>query len=351
MCCQIVSNWDRSTLSCTIGTGRPAFPIPVRSAPRLADKPNKPERSRSDVDRFNAAFCEQPGSMNKRKRVQRTTRTEKRRLYSTGSVCVKIVGGAIIAIIYPRRTMKQTPEIQNSALYRRLLVEWYHSPQGASLRALESDYLSRSVSFRYNQNVLQIGSLGWENDYIDQDCRYTFLVVDSALLTDSSTSRIIARCDRIPIESESIDVVIIPHCLEFEPDQHGVLREAERVLKPEGQFILLGFNPWSLQSFYHFRQGRRGVVPWCGNFLSYPRIRDWLSLLNFEHSVKSGVYFKQSSVTASPGSRTLSACTALGYGIRAIKRRYTLIPLKPAKATPRNLVAADIAPTRYGSHD
>ncbi|MGH8557876.1 MAG: class I SAM-dependent methyltransferase [Methylococcales bacterium] len=247
--------------------------------------------------------------------------------------------------------MKQKPVIQNPAQTRRLLVEWYHSPQGASLRAMESDFLSRSVSFRYNQNILQIGSLGWENDYRDQECRYKFLVVDSVLLADSSTSRIIARCDSIPIESESIDVVIIPHGLEFEPDQHSVLREAERVLKPEGQFILLGFNPWSLQSLYHFRQGRRGVVPWCGNFLSYPRMRDWLSLLNFEHSVKSGVYFKPSSVTSSSGSKTLSACTALGYGIRAIKRRYTIIPLKPAKAARRNLVAADIAPTRYRSHD
>jgi hypothetical protein len=117
------------------------------------------------------------------------------------------------------------------------------------------------------------------------------------------------------------------------------------VLKPEGQFILLGFNPWSLQSLIHFPQGRRGIVPWCGNFLSYPRIRDWLSLLNFEHSLKCGVYFRKSSVVPSSGN-SLRPFSALGYGMMAIKRRYTLIPLKPAAVVARKLVAADIATSR-----
>ncbi|MCI0732717.1 MAG: class I SAM-dependent methyltransferase [Methylococcaceae bacterium] len=246
--------------------------------------------------------------------------------------------------------MKQKPVIQSPALCRQLLVEWYHSPQGESLRALESDFLSRAVSFRYNQDILQIGSLGWENDYRDQDCGYRFVVVDCALLADASTSRIIARCDQIPIESESIDVVVIPHSLEFETDPHGVLREAERVLKPEGQFILLGFNPWCLQSLYHFRQGRRGMVPWCGNFLSYPRMRDWLSLLNFEYSLKCGVYFRQSCAEVASVSKPLRRFTALGYGIKAIKRRYTLIPLKESSVVTRNLIPADVATTRYRSH-
>lgn len=248
------------------------------------------------------------------------------------------------------RTRKQKPVIQNSALYRELLVEWYHSPQGATLRSLESNYLSRTVSFRYNQVILQIGSLGWESDYRDHDCRYRFIVVDHTLLADTTASRVIARCDQIPIESDSVDVVIIPHYLEFATDPHAVLREAERVLKPEGEFIVLGFNPWCLQSLYHIRQGRRGIVPWCGNFLSYPRMRDWLSLLNFEYSLKSAVYFRQSCVQAASGSRMLHRLTAVGYGIKAIKRRYTLIPLEAASVRSHNLIPADITTTRYRTH-
>ncbi|MGR9106784.1 MAG: methyltransferase domain-containing protein [Gammaproteobacteria bacterium] len=246
--------------------------------------------------------------------------------------------------------MKHKPVIENPALCRRRLIEWYQSPQGASLKAMESDYLSRTISFRYNQDILQIGSLGWENDYRDRDCRYRFMVVDRVLLADESASRIIASCDQIPIESESIDVVIVPHGLEFESDQHSVLREAERVLKPEGQFVLLGFNPWSLQSFYHIRQSRRGIVPWCGHFLSYPRMRDWLALLNFENSAKSGVYFRKSTVEIVPPNPVLLPMNALGYGIKAVKRRYTLIPLEAAPVVARNLVAADIATTRYRTH-
>ena len=34
----------------------------------------------------------------------------------------------------------------------------------------------------------------------------------------------------------------MPHTLEFTSDPHRLLREAERVLMPEGQLIILGFN-------------------------------------------------------------------------------------------------------------
>lgn len=245
--------------------------------------------------------------------------------------------------------MKQKPALKNPGQCRQRLVEWYRSPQGSGLRTMESDYLSKVISFRYNQEILQIGSVGWENEYQEKDCSYGFIVVDDALPTDAGVCRLVARCDELPIDSESIDVVVVPHCLEFEIDQHRVLREAERVLKPEGQFIVLGFNPWSFQSMYHFRQGRRGVVPWCGTFLSYPKLRGWLSLLNFETFVTSGVYFRQSSVVSSLGIQRLGSVTAMGYGINAIKRRYNLIPLKSASVVSRKLISADVVSNRYRS--
>lgn len=245
--------------------------------------------------------------------------------------------------------MKHNPALESPEQCRRRLIEWYRSPQGSNLKTLESGYLSRVISFRYNQAILQMGSLGWEDAYRLQDYRCNLVVVDDALLAHDVALRILGRCDLIPIDSESIDVVILPHCLEFESDQHGVLREADRVLKPEGQLIVLGFNPWSIQSFYHFFQGRRGAIPWCGSFLSYPRLRDWLSLLNFETSSVSGVYFRQTSVVTSPNFKRLRSLAAVGYGIKAIKRRYNVIPLSPAKVVSRKLVPADVVTSRVGT--
>ncbi|MFM1760358.1 MAG: hypothetical protein RLY75_1629, partial [Pseudomonadota bacterium] len=50
----------------------------------------------------------------------------------------------------------------------------------------------------------------------------------------------------LPFASESIDLLVLPHVLEFAADPHQILREAERVLRPEGRLIISGFNPASL---------------------------------------------------------------------------------------------------------
>ena len=55
-------------------------------------------------------------------------------------------------------------------------------------------------------------------------------------------------CDLLdlPFEAQSVDLIVMPHTLEFTRDPHRLLREAERVLMPEGQLIILGFNSLSL---------------------------------------------------------------------------------------------------------
>ena len=85
----------------------------------------------------------------------------------------------------------------------------------------------------------------------------------------------------LPIASNSADLVLLPHVLEFAEHPHQILREVARVLLPEAQVILSGFNPFSLWGARHaFR--RRMHYPWRGRFLSLMRVKDWLALLGFE---------------------------------------------------------------------
>jgi SAM-dependent methyltransferase len=81
----------------------------------------------------------------------------------------------------------------------------------------------------------------------------------------------------------------LPHSLELSPDPHATLREAERVLMPEGKLIICGFNPLSL---WGFKQKRSHLykrlnfgelyLPEAGEMITYRRLRDWLRLLNFD---------------------------------------------------------------------
>ncbi len=90
----------------------------------------------------------------------------------------------------------------------------------------------------------------------------------------------------LPFATQSLDLVVLPHVLEFASEPHQVLREVERVLIPEGQVIICGFNPASLWGARQAagRLSGRHFLPQDSEFISVPRLKDWLKLLNMEAS-------------------------------------------------------------------
>ena len=102
---------------------------------------------------------------------------------------------------------------------------------------------------------------------------------------------IVLRCDfdALPFPDQSLDLVVLPHTLEFARDPHRALREVERVLVPEGRVVIFGLNPASLWGVRQrvCRWLPRAVagepyLPRRGEFIGYWRLRDWLRLLSFE---------------------------------------------------------------------
>lgn len=90
----------------------------------------------------------------------------------------------------------------------------------------------------------------------------------------------------LPFATDSLDLVVLPYILEFHTYPHQVLREAHRVLRPEGQLLILGFNPHSLwgirSSMCQTLISSKRSFPWHGKYLSIHRLKDWLKLLDFE---------------------------------------------------------------------
>ena len=90
--------------------------------------------------------------------------------------------------------------------------------------------------------------------------------------------------DELPFASQSIDLVILPHVLEFAEEPHAVLREVDRVLMPEGRVIITCFNPaslWGLRQYWGRLMGLQPYLPREGQFMALLRIKDWLKLLNY----------------------------------------------------------------------
>ncbi len=94
------------------------------------------------------------------------------------------------------------------------------------------------------------------------------------------------QCDftALPFPAQSLDLVVLPHTLEWVDDPHACLREVDRVLVPGGQVVISGFNTWSLWGARQLlgRVGGGWYLPQHGEFLAPRRVRDWLHLLSFE---------------------------------------------------------------------
>jgi SAM-dependent methyltransferase len=94
---------------------------------------------------------------------------------------------------------------------------------------------------------------------------------------------LLAHADELPLDSDSIDAVIAHHCLEFAANPHKVLREIQRVLTPQGQLVVVGFNPYSLLGINTYLRGLSRQSLWHQHRpVGERRLTDWLHLLGCE---------------------------------------------------------------------
>ena len=210
-------------------------------------------------------------------------------------------------------------------------INCLQSPKGTLLQQAEVAYLKRSITVGCKQIILQIGSLGWENQFIDCTLYKRFVIIDNTDSGFHEASKITALDNQLPIMTDSIDMVILPHMLEFAKDQHQLLREIERVLKPEGKLTILAFNPWNLWVRYQFFRVKEKNDRIGKNLVNRLKILDWLKLLNFEVEVAAGFDFTAMQIESQKYKKNRHSLTVAAYAVKAIKRRYTIIPFTPVR--------------------
>ena len=151
---------------------------------------------------------------------------------------------------------------------------WLQSPLGQYLLARERAYIDKTVTDIFGYNALQIGLPQF--DLLRANRMPLRASVDRG---DGAHLR--ADSAELPVTSASIDLVLLPHVLEFSDNPHQILREVERVLVPDGHVVVTCFNPVSLWGMRH-SFSKRDTYPWNGRFINLMRLKDWLALLGFE---------------------------------------------------------------------
>jgi SAM-dependent methyltransferase len=171
------------------------------------------------------------------------------------------------------------------------MQEWFETPPGRYLLAWERAEFDRAVADIFGYHALQLGLPELETLAANR-MPHKWLGLrepQSADLDAPVRPALVTEYSALPFEANSIDLIVLPHSLELNPDPHATLREVERVLVPEGKVVISCLNPASLwglrqrRAHLYRRLGFRQLyLPDAGEFIGYRRLRDWLRLLNFE---------------------------------------------------------------------
>ncbi|MGE3391309.1 MAG: methyltransferase domain-containing protein [Gammaproteobacteria bacterium] len=160
------------------------------------------------------------------------------------------------------------------------LRAWYGTASGQVAARLERAVLRDVLPDLFGYHLLQVGDSVYDLTESSRISHRFVVGLDGEVAGEPA--RAVARPDALPILANSVDLVLLPHTLEFSPNPHGILREVERVLIGEGYVLIIGFNPWSLFGLSRRLLGWRGRAPWNGSFLGIARVKDWLKLLGFD---------------------------------------------------------------------
>jgi SAM-dependent methyltransferase len=197
------------------------------------------------------------------------------------------------------------------------LHAWLNSPAGQLLLQWERERLAAAVADVFGYHALQLGLpeiAGLEANRMP----HQWLAVGLSSNPMVANAQLVTDFAALPFASASLDLLVLPHTLEFSPDPHATLREVARVLVPEGRVVVCGLNPaslwgWAQQRARWYKRFGFGqlYLPEGGDFIGYWRLRDWLRLLSFEvESSNFGVY--QPAMRTQPWLLRLNWLNALG---------------------------------------
>lgn len=158
----------------------------------------------------------------------------------------------------------------------RELESWYASESGVYAHQSIEQSLQGVLDKAFGYHLLQLGITAVPGLYKASTINHCV----NASPREHAATGLLTDLDELPFESESIDVLIAHHALEFAPNAQQVLREMQRVLAPQGHLLIVGFAPYTPLGVGHWLKGVVGHPLWRNRqALSIRRIDDWLNLL------------------------------------------------------------------------
>jgi SAM-dependent methyltransferase len=204
---------------------------------------------------------------------------------------------------------------------------WLKTPLGERVLRAEEGLAAPLLEDVFGFELLQIGRFGPGRQFLNAArTQHSTLLAEES----SAVASLCADPTALPFADATVDAVLLPHALELAADPYAILREAVRVLRPEGHLVACGFNPYSgwgaRRTAARYLRGEN-FPPDVQRMVSTRRLRDWVSVLGCEVAA-TGAYLGRGA-----------------YFLKARKRVLTLTMLRPKWRSRQRLRVGAAEPT------
>ena len=212
--------------------------------------------------------------------------------------------------------------------------QWLHQHQlGSAVMSAEKKLLAQLLNMHFGKHALLVG-VPQQYSLLEATKIPCHTLVSPFLAHERQPGFIEGDLHEIPILTGSIDLVVLPHTLEYVDNPRQLIHEACRIVKPEGLIVVMGFNPYSLWGLR--RLFSHHEVPWASSFQQAYHIKNWLRLAEFQIEEQTSMFYRP-PVNSEKIFNKLEFLERVGNllhffgGIYCITARAKVIPLTPIR--------------------
>lgn len=177
---------------------------------------------------------------------------------------------------------------QSAELHEGMLAfeKFTKTPVGERLIRLEQAKVNDLLPELFGYHLLELGVIHKQLDFSESTIKHQFS------LHHQPAEGVSAYFERelLPLETSSVDLVVLHHLLDYSRRPHELLKEISRIVIPSGHLIILGFNPFSCLGFRSLlaKKFGKGLQQ---KFFTPHKLSDWLKLVDFKvQQVDYGFY-------------------------------------------------------------
>lgn len=227
-----------------------------------------------------------------------------------------------------RDLLKRKYRVVSLPLVQNQLAEWFDEGFGQKLYQQQKECCEQSLDHCFGYRLAQL-TVSPRHSLL-QNLQPSHKFILSRAHHDASCQ---CEFDALPLPSDTIDVVLLHHILDFSNHPHKALIEAARLVKAGGHIVIIGFNPLSVFGLYKWLGAVCSAkAVWRHNSLRQSRVVDWLQLLGFQLSHQSMACDNKAGAQFGQWRQKLSGQDFSRGAFYMIVAQKMVTPLRPIKA-------------------